>query len=39
MKITKHISFYFLKERIIYINRIIDETNTYEYRTDVFIPI
>jgi hypothetical protein len=37
MKITKHISFYFLKDRIIYINNIIDETNTYEYTTDIFI--
>jgi hypothetical protein len=30
MKITKHISFYFLIDRIMYIN-------TYEYRTDIFI--
>jgi hypothetical protein len=37
MKITKHISFYFLENRIIYINNIIDETNTYEYTTDIFI--
>jgi hypothetical protein len=37
MKITKHISFYFLKDRIIYINNIIDETNKYEYKTDIFI--
>lgn len=37
MKITKHISFYFLKNRIIYINNIIDETNKYEYITDIFI--
>jgi hypothetical protein len=37
MKITKHISFYFLDSRIIYINKIIDETNTYEYTTDIFI--
>lgn len=37
MKITKHISFYFLIDRIIYINNIINETNKYEYETDIFI--
>jgi hypothetical protein len=37
MKIAKHISFYFLNERIIYVNKIIDETNKYEYTTDIFI--
>jgi len=37
MKITKHISFYFLPDRIIYINNIIDETNKYEHTTDIFI--
>jgi len=37
MKITKHISFYFLIDRIIYINKIIDETNKYELTTDLFI--
>ena len=37
MKITKHISFYFLMDRIVYINTIIDETNKYEYTTDIFI--
>jgi hypothetical protein len=37
MKITKHISFYFLKDRIFYINNIINETNKYEYTTDIFI--
>ena len=37
MKITKHISFYFLTDRIMYINNIIDETNKYEYITDIFI--
>jgi hypothetical protein len=37
MKITKHISFYFLTDRIIYINNIIDETNKYEHITDIFI--
>ena len=37
MKITKHISFYFLLDRLCYINRIIDETYNYEYITDIFI--
>jgi len=37
MKITKHISFYFSSDRIQYINRIIHETNTYTYTTDIFI--
>jgi len=37
MKITKHISFFYSKNRIIYINNIIDETNKYEYVTDIFI--
>ena len=37
MKITKHISFYFFTDRVIYINNIIDETNKYEYMTDIFI--
>lgn len=37
MKITKHISFYFIPDRIIYINNIIDETNKYECTTDIFI--
>ena len=37
MKITKHITFYYLKERICYINNIINETNKYEYKTDIFI--
>jgi len=37
MKITKHISFFYVVERIKYINNIIDETNKYEYVTDIFI--
>jgi hypothetical protein len=37
MRITKHISFYYLENRIIYINNIIDETNKYEYITDIYI--
>lgn len=37
MKITKHISFFYLEDRIQYINKIIDETNNYEIYTDIFI--
>lgn len=37
MKITKHISFYYLEDRFKYINRIIDETNKYSIQTDIFI--
>lgn len=37
MKITKHISFYFIHNRIDYINKIIDETNKYYYTTDIYI--
>ena len=37
MQITKHISFYYLENRIQYINRIIKETNNYKYKTDIFI--
>jgi hypothetical protein len=37
MKITMHISFYYLENRLQYINKIIDETNIYNYSTDIFI--
>ena len=37
MKISKHISFFYIENKICYINRIIDETNNYEYTTDIFI--
>ena len=37
MKITKHISFYYILSRIKYINSIIDETNKYELITDIYI--
>lgn len=37
MKITKHISFFYLENRIPYINTIIDETNKYQCETDIFI--
>jgi hypothetical protein len=37
MKITKHISFFFIEDRLKYVNRIIAETNNYKYTTDIFI--
>jgi hypothetical protein len=37
MKITKHISFFYIENRLLYINNIIDETNKYEYITDIYI--
>jgi hypothetical protein len=37
MKITKHLTFYYVESRMCYINNIIDETNTYEYQTDIYI--
>jgi len=37
MKITKHITFFYIQERMYCINNIIDETNTYEIPTDLFI--
>ena len=37
MKITKHISFFYLENRFCYINNIIDETNKYTHKTDIFI--
>ena len=37
MKITKHITFFFLENRICFINNIINETNTYEHITDIYI--
>ena len=37
MKIAKHITFYFIFERIIFINKIIAETNKYPDLTDIFI--
>jgi len=36
-KISKNICFYFKQDRIQYINRIIEETNKYNLRTDIFI--
>jgi hypothetical protein len=37
MKITKHICFFYIEDRIQYINKIIEETNNYEHTTDIFI--
>ena len=37
MRITKHISFFYIENRILYVNKILDETNKYELVTDVFI--
>ena len=37
MRIAKHICYFYNKERIKFINRIIDETATYIYNTDIFI--
>ena len=37
MIITKHITFYYIQDRIVYINNIIDETNKYECTTDIYI--
>jgi hypothetical protein len=37
MKITKHIAFHYNVDRMKYINRIINETNTYEIETDIYI--
>ena len=37
MIITKHICFYYIEERIKYINRIINETNKYIYTTDIYL--
>jgi hypothetical protein len=37
LKISKHICFFYLENRIKYINRIIEECNIYPYLTDIFI--
>ena len=37
MKITNHISFFYIESRLNYINQIINETNSYKYTTDIFI--
>lgn len=37
MKIVKHITFFYLENRIICINNIIDATNQYEFITDIYI--
>ena len=40
MKITKHITFFYsekTKDRIVYLNKILEETNKYPYITNIFI--
>jgi hypothetical protein len=37
MKITKNIIFFYNENRFKYLNKIIDETNNYQYETDIFI--
>ena len=37
MKVTKHVSFFYIESRICYVNKIIDETNIYEIETDIYI--
>jgi hypothetical protein len=37
MKITHHITFFYLEQRIPFINRIIEEVNTYGHTVDIFI--
>ena len=37
MIISKHISFFYIKKRLNYINKILNETNKYKYKTDIFI--
>ena len=37
MKVTKHVSFFYIESRICYVNKIINETNIYEVETDIYI--
>jgi hypothetical protein len=37
MKITKHICFFYVEDRIQYLNKILQETDNYKYPTDIFI--
>jgi hypothetical protein len=37
MRITKHITFFYIENRINYINRIISEVNNYPFVTDIYI--
>jgi len=37
MRITKHICFFYVEDRLKYLNKIIEETNNYKYTTDIFI--
>ena len=37
MKIFKNIVFFYNENRFKYLNKIIEETNNYQYETDIFI--
>lgn len=37
MKIVKHITFFYIFERLEYVNKIIDEVCNYDHPTDIFI--
>ena len=37
MKITVHITFFYVTERIKYLQKILQEINQYEYKTDIYI--
>jgi len=37
MKITIHISFFYIEDRLKYLNKIISETNNYKINTDIYI--
>ena len=37
MRITKHIAFFFVESRLQYLNKMIANTNSYKFTTDIFI--
>ena len=37
MKISKHLTFFYLSDRLQYVHRLLEEANRYPYETDVFI--
>ena len=37
MKVTKHIAFFYNESRFQYLNKTLEETNNYDYITDIFI--
>jgi hypothetical protein len=37
MRIAKHICFFYLENRFIYLNQLIKAANNYNYKTDIFI--